>query len=193
MLTAMTTPFQRGFTMIEALVAMAVLSIGLLGLAKLQVSSRQLEMESYQRAQAMLLLQDMVSRLTINSDSAICYAITSPANGAPYLGKGGGIPPACSTGFNSAQDSLAFSDLSDWNTALLGSSETNITSVGAMIDARGCIEPLGGNQYRVTVVWQGLIKTAAPQGLNCAQGLYGYETQRRAVSTVVTWMDPTIL
>ncbi|MGE5027346.1 MAG: prepilin-type N-terminal cleavage/methylation domain-containing protein, partial [Betaproteobacteria bacterium] len=47
-----------GFSMIEILVTLVILLIGLLGLAGLITRSQQAEMESYQRAQALILLQD---------------------------------------------------------------------------------------------------------------------------------------
>ena len=53
----------RGFSMIEVLVALLIIVLELLGLAGLQVRMQQAEFESYQRAQAVILLQDMVERI----------------------------------------------------------------------------------------------------------------------------------
>ena len=58
---------QRGFTMLEVLVALLILMIGLLGLAGLLVTTQQGEVEAYQRKQAAVLLQDMVDRLLANA------------------------------------------------------------------------------------------------------------------------------
>ncbi|MDP2155736.1 MAG: type IV pilus modification protein PilV, partial [Sulfuricella sp.] len=57
---------ERGFGMIEVLVSLFILLTGLLGLAGLLARSQQAEMESYQRAQALVLLQDMVARINAN-------------------------------------------------------------------------------------------------------------------------------
>ena len=54
---------RSGFTLIEALIALVVLSIGLLGLAKLQVSSRQFETESYQRAFPRVMIDQPTGKL----------------------------------------------------------------------------------------------------------------------------------
>ncbi|MCE9683041.1 type IV pilus modification protein PilV [Halomonas alkalisoli] len=54
---------QRGFTLIEALVALVVLSIGLLGVAALQLKALQSAHAGYQRAAASLAAQDAVERL----------------------------------------------------------------------------------------------------------------------------------
>lgn len=57
----------RGFTLIEVLVALLVLSIGLLGLAALQTTSLQLNTSSYQRTQATLLAYDIIDRMRANT------------------------------------------------------------------------------------------------------------------------------
>ena len=54
------SPRNSGFTMIEVLVSLLVITFGLLGLAGLQTRMQQAEFESYQRSQALVLLYDMV-------------------------------------------------------------------------------------------------------------------------------------
>lgn len=56
----------RGFTMIEVLVAVVVLSIGLLGLAALQLSSLQFNTNSYMRTQATVAVYDIIDRMRSN-------------------------------------------------------------------------------------------------------------------------------
>lgn len=56
-------PRQRGFTLIEALVALLVLSIGLLGVAAMQLKSLQGAHAAYQRSIASLAAQDAQERL----------------------------------------------------------------------------------------------------------------------------------
>jgi type IV pilus assembly protein PilV len=179
---------QTGFSMIEVLVTLIILLLGLLGLVGMTLASQRAEMETYQRAQALILLQDVVGRINANRTVASCYAITTDAvNGAPYLGVGSTVTPGCSAGTVEAY-TLANSDLAAWGNLLLGTSEKiGTTSVGAMIGARGCIslDPLTGI-YVVSVAWQGKGETAAPvSGLVCGTGLYGDETQRRVVSVTL--------
>ncbi|HEY0563491.1 MAG TPA: prepilin-type N-terminal cleavage/methylation domain-containing protein, partial [Methylophilus sp.] len=50
---------QQGSTLLEVLITIVILAIGLLGLAGLQSRLHVSEMESYQRAQALVLLNDM--------------------------------------------------------------------------------------------------------------------------------------
>src|SRR5262249_56408603 len=56
----------RGFTLIEALVALLVLSIGLLGVAALQLTSLRSNPSSSFRSQATLLAYDVVDRMRAN-------------------------------------------------------------------------------------------------------------------------------
>src|SRR4051812_34767512 len=73
----------KGFTMIEVLVSLFIVTLGLLGLAALQAKAQQAELESYQRAQALVLVQDMVDRINANRKTAGCYAFTPlPDNGS---------------------------------------------------------------------------------------------------------------
>ncbi len=56
----------RGFSLIEVLVALLVLSIGLMGLAALQITSLQFNTGSYFRTQATFLAYDIVDRMRAN-------------------------------------------------------------------------------------------------------------------------------
>jgi type IV pilus assembly protein PilV len=57
---------QTGFTLIEILVTVIVLSIGLLGLAGLQATSLKFNSTAYQRSQATSLAYDIADRMRAN-------------------------------------------------------------------------------------------------------------------------------
>lgn len=61
---------QRGFSLIEVLIALLVTSVGLLGLAALQAKSLQYNHGAYLRSQANILAYDMADRMRINRDVA---------------------------------------------------------------------------------------------------------------------------
>lgn len=181
---------QDGFSMIEVLVTMVILMLGLLGLAGLMIASQRAEVEAYQRAQALLLLQDISGRINVNRRVALCYAVTTDtANGTPYLGTGGAPPSGCALGTITA-DNLANNDLSAWSDLLQGAAETfkdsggTINKAGAMVGARGCISfDTASNTYMLSIAWQGVAPTTAPiSSLNCGKGLYGNEKLRRVIS-----------
>ena len=63
----------RGTSLIEVLVTIVILAIGLLGMAGLEARLQTSEMEAYQRAQALILLNDMASRISANGANAAFY------------------------------------------------------------------------------------------------------------------------
>ena len=174
-----------GFAMIEVLVTLIIVLVGLLGAAGVLVLSHQSSMEAYQRTQALILVEDMLERLSANRQVADCYAISDPVAGAPYLGTGFGGAITCGSG-TPQQQATAISDLQQWNDLLVGAAETDASgaNVGAMIGARGCVSfDAATSVFSVTVAWQGLSETAAPPDeVRCARGEYGVDTQRRALT-----------
>jgi type IV pilus assembly protein PilV len=57
---------QRGVALLEVLIAFFVLSIGLLGLAALQIKALQFNQGSSQRSQAMIAAYEMMDRMRLN-------------------------------------------------------------------------------------------------------------------------------
>lgn len=161
----------RGVTMIEVLIAIVILAIGLLGVAGLQSRMQVAEFEAYQRAQAIVLLQDMVDRVNANRKFAANYVtdVASP------LGVGSTLNCA-------APGTQALKDQCEWSSALLGAAESG--NLGAMAGGRGCITLPAAVMPRelvVAVVWQGVTPTLAPGATTCGQGSYGDEKTRRAI------------
>lgn len=120
-----------GLTLIEVLVALLVLSIGILGLATLQTASLNFNNASAQRTQATVLAYDMADRMRANRAAAMAgeYDLALP-----------GAPPACAA--PAAVGTVAVQDLSTWQMAL------------------ACRLPLGtgsiarnGNEVTLSVVW----------------------------------------
>lgn len=171
----------RGASLIEVLVTISILATGLFGLAGLQSRLQLSEMEAYQRAQAMILLNDMGHRIAVNRNLAATYATTDA------LGAEMDCPTEVAT--------LAEKDKREWCLALQGASEQMDTrKVGAMLGGRGCVEAVSTNEYLVTVAWQGMAPISAPPASNtCGKDLYnGAEGTpckddlcRRIVTTIV--------
>lgn len=176
-----------GFSMVEVLVSLVIILLGLLGLLGLQAYAHQAELESYQRAQALILMGDIVDRINTNRGGASCYAITTNASaGTPFLGAAGTGHYSAATCPDSDAKTKATSDLSQIDSALQGAAETLSSSpVGAMLGARACVSyDATTEEFTVAVAWQGLSPTIIPTS-NCAKGLYGQETLRRVVSTTL--------
>jgi type IV pilus assembly protein PilV len=172
---------QTGMMLIEALVSLVIAAIALLGTVTLMAKSTRSEMESYQRVQALTLVQDMASRINANRQVASCYS-----NGATGLSTTSVPLPVCATG-SAIQIATANADLLAWQNALLGSSEVSGgNKVGAMIGAVGCVTQTDPtNQiYQVSVAWQGLMPTATPK-LTCGQPSIGDAGLRRVISVQI--------
>jgi len=193
-------PYQihaSGFSLIEVLVTIVILLIGLLGLAGLQSRAFTTQLESYQRSQAIILIQDMVDRIEANRKNSAEYLTVDPTLG----GAGVGLAVPCPGG------TIAQQDLCKWHNALLGSAEGDVA--GTMIGARGCIiqeiAPATGvaATYQVIVSWQGLNNSSPPDNSKtfsprkCGLGLYKdrsgavNEALHRAISLPVAIADLT--
>jgi len=180
---------QAGASLIEVLVSVVIVILGLLGLAGLHAKLQASEFEAYQRSQALLLLQDMTSRMELNRSSAAAYAGGAPVTDP--LGAGMVCPTSSTT--------LAERDLAQWCATLQGGAETTgatASRVGAMIGGRGCVETVEINrEYRITVAWQGFTALPAPPAsVTCGQNSYDTadangvcveDRCRRYVSTLV--------
>ncbi len=172
---AMSRHAQAGTSMIEVLISIVIVVLGLLGLAGLQSRAQLAEAESFQRAQAIVLLQDMVDRIQSNRKASMSYVTTGEGTG------------------KSVQDCSAMTgatlDLCEWSNALLGAAESaGGLKVGAMAGARGCVLNVTATmprEFLVSVVWQGINPTAAPGATDCGKSQYGDEKTRRAITSSV--------
>ena len=171
-----------GASMIEVLVTFFILAIGLLGMLAMHTRLQQSEMDSYQRSQALLLLNDISNRINSNRNAANNYV-----TGTTAVGAGMTCPNSTST--------IKDRDVGEWCNALQGASETQAGSkLGTLVGGRGCIESLGSGRYMITVAWQGLTPLAAPpSSVACGKDSYNGDTGsscvndlcRRAVTTIV--------
>ena len=86
----------RGFTLVEAMVALIVLSVGLLGIAALYVETLRANRTSLYRTQAVNMATDIGDRMRSNRNLLDAYACGSPCDPAA-----GG-------------NAIAIADLTDW-------------------------------------------------------------------------------
>ena len=131
----------RGFTLIEALVALVVLSIGLLGVAALQLTSLRSNHGSAMRSQATFLAYDIIDRMRANRAAALTDAYTIALGAAGTAG------------------TVAGDDLVAW--------KQNIARTLPAIDNAGTPQPADGSVRRdgdiftVTIRWSDWDDTGA--------------------------------
>ena len=155
---------QRGFTLLEVLITMVILSVGLLGVANLQLLGLNYNNNAYHRSQAVQLAYDIIERMRMNSAgvTAGTYSGGTAANSTMTLtfGIDGFVtavptlasPPTCdTTNFCTAAD-LATYDLNQWsdsiNTAL-----PNLEDEDGDPTTMARITALSGNRYSVLIQW----------------------------------------
>ena len=170
---------QAGTSMIEVLISIVIVVLGLLGLAGLQSRAQLAEAESFQRAQAVILLQDMVERIQANKKAASTAYDTA------------GVPLGTGAGAEKDWSALTGADLDkcEWHNSLLGAAESaGGLKVGAMIGARGCVDVVRAampREFLVSVAWQGLSSTVNPGASDCGAGQYAPAETRRLVTASV--------
>jgi len=111
---------QNGFTLLEILITVLVLSIGLLGLAGLQVSSMKSNHSSYLRSQATILGYDIADRMRANP--AANYTAKSPytitTTVFPYTVSAPSVTANCSSTTGCTTTQMANTDINQWRVDL---------------------------------------------------------------------------
>jgi type IV pilus assembly protein PilV len=164
-----------GSTLLESLIAVVVLSVGLLGIAMLQLQSKHLSTQEIQRSGASLLTNEIVERMRNNNDRLSDYFTTvggGTINAAPS--------PDCSSASNPCiVQEIASYDLWQWEQAIDGASESlNGQNTGGLSLATGCITgPAGGGtgMYTVSVAWRGQSLATNVNTNSCGQSSGNYD------------------
>lgn len=140
----------EGFSLVEVLVALAVLSIGLLGLAALQTTGLKFNHQSYERTQAVIQAYDIIDRMRANKsgDGATVNTI--------YESVALGTAPAASECTSSCTgDQLAQYDIRKWNlanAALLAEGKGAVCKGNFSSDLGSCSTT--GSIFRIAITWK---------------------------------------
>ena len=187
---------QRGFSLIELLVAVVVFSVGLLAVAGLQTVSKRANFEGLQRTVASQIAYGLLEDMRANGNGMAVYLAS------PNLG--GGVVaaeplPNCSivgAECNAAQK--AAHDLWFWEDVLDGNQEIGVEgAAGGILSPTICINgPAGGGAgiYLVSIAWQGTVALTGTIQNACGigSGKYGDSDEFRRIVQVPTFIDPSI-
>ncbi len=130
---------QRGSTLIEVMVAVLIVSIGLLGMASLQLKSMALNLTASQRLQATNLAYEIADSIYLNS---------SQANAGQYE-----LALADSSPQHATADTIADIDLKRWLAMVarqLPEGDLIITTPAAIV---GMPAITSAQQFNITVCW----------------------------------------
>lgn len=152
----------KGFTLIEVLISVLIMSVGVLGATGLQLRGLDANRNAFYRTEATQLASDMSSRIRINS--ATTYAVS--------LGATPTLSTNCRTATCTPAQMAAF-DIAQW---LCSVSSTNGTTTypacetlaitGSLPSGQASINlPSGTTEYSVLVRWTD-IKTSAVSSVN---------------------------
>ncbi len=142
----MNTPSKiKGFTLVEVLVALVILSVGLLSMATLMMLSLQSSQGAYLRSQASLLTYDIVERMRANYTQATSTDDYVLAKGASATSN-----PNCKTSGCGSSDQ-AKQDLYDWRKSISDSIPSADASIARAND----------NEYTIEISWEESGKTSA--------------------------------
>lgn len=156
------TKLNSGFTLMEVLVALAVLSIGLLGMAGMQLFSMKSSHNAYLQSQASYFAYDLIDKMRANP-----VGFGNGNYDSAYLSIPGS-PPNCQTSTATCSPTqLASFELAQWKCSL-GSYENDTACSGpldmtsVLPNGDGLVERTGDN-VAVTVQWQ--VGTNPPQSI----------------------------
>ena len=136
--TALVTPNKplrndAGFTLLEILVAIVIFSIGLLGIASLQMNGMRFTQDSQLRAIATAQAEAITDRMRANSAGMIDkkYNITTGSIPASF-------PTDCSSA-NCSSDDLAIYDLVTWNATTTDVTQPKTSNADVLPNGSGVV------------------------------------------------------
>ena len=185
---------QSGFSLLELLVALVIFSIGLLGIAGLQVVSKQANYESQQRTMASQVAYALLEDMRTNGVGIGVYTAAADLGGGTLTGLPVSNCRDPNTPCSAAQK--AVHDLWYWERVVDGVQETGVEgSAGGVVSPTICIDgPIGGvaGIYAVSVAWRGGAEMSNPDLSQCGAGTgrYGTGDAFRRVVQVATFIDP---
>lgn len=137
-----------GFSLVEALVALVVMSIGLLGIAALYVESLRSGTSALLRTQAVAMASDMADRIRANpTAAAAAYDKTIDATGA--------VVANCENATGCTPAQMASTDIARWYQLVDDRGDNPAQGRLALPGGRGTIVSVAGppRVYTITVSW----------------------------------------
>jgi type IV pilus assembly protein PilV len=168
---------QIGTSLIEVLVAVTILAIGLLGIAGIQLMTKQSGFDSAQRTTATMLANFIIERVRANPGVLVNYAGDAATPATPVGGTTMGATepvPNCSAATPCTTLELATHDLWEWEQLIDGASEkSGTTNTGGLLQPTACITTTvpaaltdRSGQYIITIVWRGKTALSNPSATN---------------------------
>lgn len=202
---------KNGFSLIEMLVSMVVLSVGTLSMGSLQVLSSRNVQDAAQRMEAAHLANGFLERLRANNSVS---ALQTYAGGAVTLGGGaaGAMPSPNCYGADAAcsPTELARFDLWLWEQLLDGTTEQLVSggrsrNTGGLMNPTACLTaPAAGagaaGNYTLAIAYRSTVELPENPDIACGRGalfddgspLYGTHNEFRRIVLVQAFIMPVV-
>ncbi|WP_299802195.1 type IV pilus modification protein PilV [uncultured Shewanella sp.] len=148
---------EKGLSLIEVLVALVILTVGLIGVFNLHVISKRGSFESFQQTQAAYLANDIISRIKLNRSELTEYSGT-------YSGTLSIPGKRCDVSVGQPIDTCntfetRLWDLYQLDQQILGSSEVlDGKSIGGLDNVTVCVDAKVNGEVTVALSWRGMHK-----------------------------------
>lgn len=168
---------EAGFSLIEVLVTVVIISIGLLSIAALQINAKKAMYDSVQRTFASEMIQELADRMRANSDNLESYI-----DGATSV------------------TTQASNDLTEWRAMLSGGGEDS--SRDGLMSPTACVTSTVASSaaglYTISIAWRGVGKLTN-SGLNdCGNvspaadaDIYGANNEYRRIISIDIFISPS--
>ncbi|MDM8559267.1 type IV pilus modification protein PilV [Candidatus Parabeggiatoa sp. HSG14] len=131
-----TQKLSSGFTLLEILVALLIVSIGFLGVATLQIRGYQFNHAAYSRTQAVFLASDIMDRMRVNAEEARKGSYSKECPQTDDVGCDGN---------NCSSEQLAVYDLAKWCNSLQNTLKGEVNA---------SIQGNASNNFTITISWK---------------------------------------
>ncbi len=178
---------QKGFTLLEVLIAFVILSVGLLGIVNLQAMSKKFTHQAAQRTIAVSLANMIVEKIKANPVETAASYSNADVGGGTITAEPSACSSACTT------DIIAERDLWEWEQALDGASTAGLIEPHACINFVSDGTRVNTGTLTVRVQWTGLneLSDAAAGGVICNGGAAAGYLRRRQVIVNTYVVDET--
>ena len=137
---------EGGFSLIEGMMAAAILTVGLLGLASMQGFSLGRNVDANEMTRVTNFAADIVERIQFNRRNALAY---------------NGIDTAVACTINATAQPMARGDCDQWRNLLTGGLATGLGGLRgqvAVVVVGPTTPPLNQNSVLVTMTWTGAVR-----------------------------------
>ena len=163
---------QRGMSLVEVLVALVVLSVGMLGIAVMFVQSVRSSRTAILRTQAVNLVSDMADRVRANANAQEAYD-TDTYSGSPEI-QSCAPDPEVLTAINCNAEQLAEDDLARWQKSVKAALPELKEGTAAEVHYVAPAAEGQPERYRIRVAWRE--PNESRNASSSSEQLYSYES-----------------